>query len=227
MKFSLVSIHPQLALSVFSEGLLQKAVNKKIIEAVALNPRDFADPPHFKVDDKPYGGGAGMVLKCEPLIRAIRKVKSEDPNAYVIVSSAKGRRFTQSTAKRLSKKSHLIFICGRYEGIDERVIENFADEELRVGDAVIMGGEMACAYMTEAIARLVPGVVGNPDSLVHESFSFGLPKEYVQYTRPRIFEGFSVPEVLLQGDHAVIKKWRSGHLKPQRAKINVDQGKSR
>jgi tRNA (guanine37-N1)-methyltransferase len=213
VKFSFISIHPQLALSVFSEGLLQKAISKNLLSVEALNPRDFADPPHFRVDDKPYGGGAGMVMKCEPIVRTIRKIKTDHPEAYVVVSSAKGRRFTQSTAKRMSKKSHLVFICGRYEGIDERVIQYFSDEEVRVGDAVIMGGEMACAYMVEAIARLLPGIVGNPESLVNETFSTDFPKEYVQYTRPQKFEGYSVPEVLLKGDHAAIRKWRRSHLK--------------
>lgn len=207
MQIAVISIHPTLAALVWSEGLLKKAYESKKVSFSAVNPRDFSEPPHNRVDDKPYGGGAGMVLKCEPIVRAIRSVPKLT-NSRVIVLSAKGERFTQRTAECWSKLDQLILIAGRYEGIDERVSDFYADEEVSVGDAVLMGGEVAAGYIIESVVRLIPGVVGNANSLVEESFSSEWDREFEQYTRPPVFEGHAVPEVLLNGNHKEINKWR-------------------
>jgi tRNA (guanine37-N1)-methyltransferase len=208
MKFSILTIHPRALEGFFQEGLLGKAIAQKKLEINLVNIRDYAEAPHYRVDDIPYGGGAGMVLKCEPIIKAIRDLKKEGEKTRVVVLSAKGKAHTQKKAYELSSEDHLILICGRYEGIDERVADYFADEEISVGEAVLMGGELAAGMIIESVARLVPGVIGNEDSLKDESFSDEFSKEYDQYTRPRSFEDKEVPAVLLGGNHKDIEKWR-------------------
>ncbi len=211
MKFTFLSIHPGIFESLFKESLLAKAIHAHKIEVSVVNPRDFSDPPHHRVDDKPYGGGPGMVMKPEPIVRALQKIipENERKKTRVIVLAAKGKSFTQATAEDWKKNyDHLVFICGRYEGIDERVKEFYADEEVRIGDYVLMGGEIAAAVILETVARLVPGVLGNPNSLEVESFGATKNLEYPQYTRPEEFDGHRVPEVLLNGNHAEISKWR-------------------
>ncbi len=173
-----------------------------------INIRDFSEPPHKRVDDKPYGGGPGMIMKVEPLVAALRSIEKPKENVRRIVLSAKGKEFTQKMAKKWAKEEHLVLICGRYEGIDERVLDYYADEEVRIGNYVLMGGEVAAAVVIETVARLVPGVLGNPESLKDESFSSGTEREYIQYTRPPTFEGHEVPEILLKGNHSEIAKWR-------------------
>jgi tRNA (guanine37-N1)-methyltransferase len=209
MKFSLLTIHPGLLEPFRREGLVGKAIDKKLLAIDLVNIRDFAEPPHFKVDEKPYGGGAGMVMRCEPIVRALQSVHLNDTKTRTIVLAAKGKKFNQAMANRWLNYDHLVLICGRYEGVDERIAEHYADEEVRIGDYVMMGGEMAAAVIVETVGRLVPGVVGNPESLVSESFSQVHRKEHAQYTRPPIFEGYSVPDVLLKGHHAEIAKWRA------------------
>jgi len=174
------------------------------IDAVQL--RDFSEPPHHRVDDTPFGGGAGMVLQPGPIVKALREVCTSE--SYVVVMSARGAPLTQEKARELSKHKHLVLIAGRYEGIDQRVADFYAHEELRVGDFVLMGGEVAAACVMESVSRLVPGVLQNEDSIVHESFSHGDNIEAPQYTKPRDFEGHMVPEVLLKGNHAAIEEWR-------------------
>lgn len=210
MKFSILTIHPAVADGVFLDGLMKKALEKNYVSKAIIDIRDFSDLPHRRVDDKPYGGGPGMIFRPEPLAGAIQKTRADLPeNSRVIVLSAKGKKFTQETAKRLSRYNHLILVCGRYEGIDERVIEHYADEEISVGDYVLMGGEVAAGVVIESVSRYVPGVLGNSESLQEESFNAELPTgEYPQYTRPQSFEGHDVPEVLVGGDHAAIQKWR-------------------
>jgi tRNA (guanine37-N1)-methyltransferase len=212
MKFSILTIHPSLATAFSADGLLAKAQQKNLIQIEAVNIRDFSDPPHHRVDDKSYGGGPGMVLKPEPIARALQKIKSEaqvSSKIRTIVLSAKGKQFTQEVAHRLSKYDQLIFICGRYEGIDERIADFYADEEISIGNYVMMGGEVAAAAIIETVARLLPGVIGNPQSLEAESFSTDLDAEYEQYTRPPVFEGHEVPAVLQSGNHREIEKWRA------------------
>jgi tRNA (guanine37-N1)-methyltransferase len=208
-KFSILTIHPGLFEGFRSESLLGKAASEGKIQLDIVNIRDFADPPHFRVDDKPFGGGPGMILKCEPIVKALKSVVVSSERTRIVVLSAKGKAFTQSKARTFSSRyDHLILICGRYEGIDERIAEFYAHEELRVGDYILMGGEVAAMIVVETVARLLTGVVGNPDSLVAESFSSEIKLEHEQYTRPREFEGYPVPEALLSGNHKTIQKWR-------------------
>ncbi|MDB5037834.1 MAG: trmD [Bacteriovoracaceae bacterium] len=220
MKFSLLTIHPSILAGICSDGLLSKAQKKNLLKIDIVNIRDFADAPHFKVDDKPYGGGPGMVLKCEPIARAVEAAKAKNPDSKtrVIVFSAKGKKFNQTSVHRLLKYEHLILICGRYEGIDERIADYYADEEIRIGDYVLMGGEVAAGVVVEAVGRQVPGVLGNPNSLVAESFSQEILKEHAQYTRPPVFDGHEVPEVLLEGNHSLIEKWRAAKSSERKKK---------
>lgn len=202
-------------------GLLAKAIQKGLISITIVNPRDFSDPPHHKVDEKPYGGGPGMVLKIEPLVRALRSLEPRSNSSRTIVMSAKGNCFTQQSAEALSKLDHIVLVAGRYEGIDQRFIDHYCDEEMRVGDAVLMGGEAPALSIMEAVARLRPGVLGNALSLDEESLSDQCKEEYPQYTRPPQFEGHSVPEVLIGGNHKDIEAWRatqtrSARLEPSR-----------
>lgn len=187
---------------------MAKARARGLIDLRFVDLRDFSDPPHFRVDDKPYGGGAGMVLKVEPIIRALRAICTKNEATRILVMSAKGRRYTQRTAQRLSRYDHLVLIAGRYEGIDQRVADFYADEEIRIGDYILMGGELAAGIIVESVARLLEKVVGNPESILHESFSDSMKREYAQYTRPPVFEGYEVPEVLRSGDHAKVAEWR-------------------
>lgn len=208
MKFYIITIFPDLFNSFLSTSLVKKAREKGIIDIKLINLRDFADPPHYKVDDAPYGGGAGMVLMAEPLARAVKEVKKEAPDAKVIYLTPKGKTLTQKIVKQKAQTDrNLILVCGRYEGIDQRFIDRYVDEEISIGDYILMGGELPAMVFIEAISRLLPGVLGNEESLEEESFQDGL-KEYPHYTRPRIFEGIEVPKELLTGDHQLIKRWR-------------------
>ncbi len=212
MKIKIISIFPEIFASFVSTSLIEKSITKGLVSIEAVNLRDFADPPHFHVDDTPYGGGAGMVLKPEPLARAIEKVKTELPKAPVILLSASGEKFTQRSAEQLAKTDEIIFVCGRYEGVDQRVIDLLIDREISIGDYVLMGGEVAAMVVMESVIRLVDNVLGNPDSIVQESFTetdAGTVLEGPQYTRPPVFREQAVPEVLLSGDHKRISQWRS------------------
>ncbi len=211
-KFSVLTIFPELFTSYLEASLIGKAIKNQIVEINLVNFRRFAEPPHFKVDDITYGGGAGMLLKPEPLIQAISEEEVKLPKAKKILLSASGKKFTQQVANELSKESELIIVCGRYEGVDQRVIDLKIDEEYCLADVVCMGGEVPAMMIIEAITRLLTEGIGNPDSLLEESFSITdenkLLLESPQYTRPPEYAGLSVPEVLLSGNHANIKKWR-------------------
>ncbi len=211
MNIIVLTIFPELFDGFRSTGLFGKAVEKELLSFDAINIRDFAEPPHYHVDDAPYGGGPGMVMKPEPLAKAIRCAKKKLPEATCIALTAAGKTFQQSDARRLSAND-LILLCGRYEGIDQRLIDSLVDEEISIGDYVLMGGEIPAMAVLEATSRLLPGVLGNPDSIDCESFSEKLPQgailESPQYTRPADFEGAKVPEVLLSGDHKRIQEWR-------------------
>ncbi|AEH44527.1 tRNA (guanine-N1)-methyltransferase [Thermodesulfatator indicus DSM 15286] len=206
MRYDIITIFPEYFESPLEVGAIKKAREKGLITVNLLNLRDFAFDKHKMVDDRPFGGGEGMVFKPEPLYRAIQKVK-EEGHPYVVYLSPQGRVLNQEIVKELYEKDHLLLICGRYEGIDERIREHFIDDEISIGDYVVFGGEVAALVIIEAVSRLVPGVVGKRDSVEKESFSQGLLK-YPQYTRPRDFMGYQVPEVLLSGDHARIEVWR-------------------
>lgn len=207
MKIDIITIFPQYFDSPLKIGLLEKAIEKKLVEIRILNLRDFTEDRHRVVDDEPFGGGEGMVFKPEPLYKAISFVKEEDPEAWIVYLSPQGEILDQEKAKKLSQKRHIVLICGRYEGIDERIREHFVDEEISIGDYVVFGGEVASLVLIECVTRLIPGVVGKKDSVEKESFSSGLLK-YPCYTRPREFLGLKVPEVLLSGNHVEIEKYR-------------------
>jgi tRNA (guanine37-N1)-methyltransferase len=206
MRFSVLSLHPEMIQAFASEGILHRACESQKIQIDTVQIRDFAEPPHYRVDDKPFGGGPGMILQPAPLVKALRSVCMSE--SYVVVLSARGAAFTQQKAVEFSKYKHLVLISGRYEGIDQRIADYYAHEELRIGDFVMMGGEIAAAAVIEATARLVPGVLQNEESIQEESFSHGSNREAPQYTRPRDFEGHEVPEVLVGGNHRQILSWR-------------------
>lgn len=200
---------PQMVESVISEGVIGRARKCGIIDFNAVNLRDYTYDNHKTTDDAPFGGGPGMVMKCEPVFEAVEAlsvaVASEKP--HVVLMTPQGRVFNQKIAEELASCKHLIFVCGRYEGFDERIRQYLADDEISVGDYVLSGGELAAMVVSDAVARLVPGVLGDEMSPQTESFSSGL-LEYPQFTRPADFRGYRVPDVLLSGNHEKINKWR-------------------
>jgi len=199
--------------SPLSAGIFKRAMDHKLVEIDIRNIRDYTHDKHRTVDDYPYGGGAGMVLKPEPIFKAVETIKSdiahkqEDGDAPIILLTPQGRLFSQQIALELSKYSHLILICGHYEGVDERVREHLVTDEISIGDYVLSGGELAAMVVADAVVRLVPGVLGSEASLIDDSHTTGL-LEYPQYTRPPLYQGWAVPEVLLSGNHAQVAKWR-------------------
>ena len=204
MKFTVLTLFPEIPRAFFENSIMAKAVEKGIIAYDLVNIRDFALDKHKKCDDAPYGGGAGQLMMTEPLSRALDSVKAN--RKRVIYVTPAGMPFTQKKAVELSREDELVFICGRYEGIDQRVIDFYVDDEISIGDYVMSSGELAATVMVDAIYRLVDGVISS-DSLAEESHSDGL-LEYPQYTRPEVYKGLKVPEVLLSGNHELIRKWR-------------------
>lgn len=207
MRFDILTLFPGMFSSPLKESILAKAIEKGFIEVRAINIRDYATDKHQVVDDTPYGGGQGMVMKVEPIARAIERVKSEAPSAWTIYLTPEGKPLKQEMVRELSLRPHLILLCGRYEGVDERVRQLFVDEEISVGDYVLTGGELAALVLIDAVSRHVPGVLGSDRSAMEDSFS-GSSLEYPQYTRPACFRGHDVPEVLLSGNHQAISRWR-------------------
>jgi len=206
--------------SPFRESLLNKAQDNGIVEIRTHDLRDYTLDKHARVDDTPFGGGVGMVMNIEPIDRALEAVKKDRPKAYSILLSPGGYRFDQEKAWELSHKEEIILVCGRYEGVDERVSE-LVDEELSIGDYVLNGGEVPAMVVVEVVARLVPGVVGDEQSLAMESFS-GKMLEYPQYTRPQEYKGYTVPEVLVSGDHKKIEAWKRQAALKKTAKYRPD-----
>ncbi len=207
MKFEVLTLFPAMFVGPLTESILKRAREKGLIEVTLHNIRDYAVDRHSVTDDYPYGGGAGMVMKVEPLAACIEQAKANCPKARVILTTPRGRTFNHAIAEELAQEESLIIICGRYEGVDERIMELFVDEEISLGDFVLTGGEMAAMVMIDAVSRLVPGVLGSDESASNDSFSDGL-LEYPQYTRPPEFRGLEVPKVLLSGNHQEIEKWR-------------------
>jgi len=208
MKIDILTLFPDMFTGVFQESILKKASERGLVSFRVTNFRDFADNKHRKVDDYPYGGGAGMVLMPQPLFDAVDHVKAQTASdARVILMTPQGERFTQKKAEELAKEEHLIFICGHYEGYDERIREHLATDEISIGEFVLTGGELAAMVIVDSVVRLLPGVLGNEASPVTDSFSTGL-LEHPQYTRPADFRGMKVPDVLLSGNHARIETWR-------------------
>ena len=207
MKVDVLTLFPSILGPALDESILRIAREKGALDVALWNPRDHTSDRHRTVDDRPYGGGPGMVMKAEPVVLCAERVRAERGPGRVVVLTPAGRTFTQEVAKEFAREDHLVLVCGRYEGIDQRVVEALGAEELSVGDYVLSGGEVAALAVIEATARLLPGVLGDADSTREESFEEGL-LEYPQYTRPEEFRGRRVPEVLLSGDHARIRAWR-------------------
>lgn len=211
MDFHIITIFPKIFDSCFSESIIKRAQQKKIIKIKIYDLRHWAAGKHKQVDDRPYGGGAGMVLMAEPIIKALKHKNIKTKGSKIILLSAKGKKFNQTTARRYAKLDDIILICGRYEGIDERV-KKFVDEEISVGDYVLTGGEIPAMVIVDSITRLLPGALGNNESALHESHSTAGVLEHPHYTRPEILtlngKRYSVPKVLLSGDHKKIEEWR-------------------
>ncbi len=205
IEFDILTLFPGLCEGAFSESILGKARENRLIQVRCLDIRQWATGKHRVTDEPPYGGGPGMVMKAEPIFAAVEAIRR--PDSHVILMSAAGQRFTQQKAHELTQKPHLIFVCGQYEGIDQRVADHLADEELSIGDYILTNGAIAAAVIVDAVARLIPGVLGEADSAKDESFSHNL-LEYPHYTRPADFRGWKVPEILLSGNHAAIEAWR-------------------
>lgn len=229
MKFHLLTIFPEFFDGPFAHGVVARAAKKGLLDIQIHNLRDWTFDFHKTVDDRPFGGGEGMVLKPEPLFLAVESILPQrDPSRQrVILLSAQGPVFNQKAARRLTEFDEVLLICGRYEGVDERISQHLADEEISVGNFVLSGGELAAAIVVDAASRLIPGVLGNADSAVRESFSsedddaLGV-LDCPHYTRPADFRGWRVPEVLLNGNHAEIEKWRQGAAMEKTRRLRPD-----
>jgi tRNA (guanine37-N1)-methyltransferase len=207
VRILVLTIFPQLVETLWAHGMVRRAVEQGALSAQAVNIRDFAPDRHHVTDDRPYGGGCGMVMKPEPLAAALRHARAAAPGARTILMAPQGRRFDQPLARELSHLPGLILVCGRYEGVDDRLIGGLIEDELSIGDFVLTGGELAAMAVIDAVTRLIPGVLGGEESAARDSFSDGR-LEHGHYTRPPVFEGDAVPEVLLSGHHARIERWR-------------------
>ncbi|GAB4164429.1 MAG: tRNA (guanosine(37)-N1)-methyltransferase TrmD [Terrimicrobiaceae bacterium] len=206
MKIQILTIFPSLCEAVLGTSIIGRARRSGLVEIEALDLRQWATGKHRTTDDAPYGGGPGMVMKIEPIHNALQAIRS--PDARVILLSPQGPRFNQRRAETLTSESHIIFLCGHYEGIDQRVADHLVDEELSIGDYVLTNGALAACVVTDAIVRLLPGVLGDADSARAESFTTG-QLDYPHYTRPEDFQGWRVPDILLSGNHAAIAQWRA------------------
>ncbi len=214
IQFDIITIFPNIFDSYMQESILGRAQKNGLIKIKTHNLRDYTTDKHRTVDDTPYGGGVGMVMMVKPIYKALKDIK-QDKNARSIILTPRGKKFTQKKAQELSKYDQLVFIAGRYEGIDNRVSE-LVDEEISIGDFVLNGGELPAMAIVESVSRLIPGVLGKDESSKEESFSDGAKAEYPQYTRPEKFitdggKELKVPEILLSGNHAKIKKWKKEH----------------
>ena len=201
----IITIFPEMLSGVLGESMMKRAAEKGLVSFRSIDLRGFTEDVHRTTDDRPYGGGPGMVMLADPLFKAVESVRR--PDSRVILTTPQGRPFEQSMAQTLSLEGHLIFICGHYEGVDERVREALVTDEVSIGDYVLTNGVLAAGVVIDAVVRLIPGVLGAPDGTSEESFSEGL-LEYPQYTRPAEYRGMSVPEVLMSGNHQAIASWR-------------------
>ena len=210
MRFDIISLFPESFIAYFDVSIIKRAREKGLLTIVTHQLRDFAFDKHKTVDDTPYGGGAGMVLKIEPIALALEHVRAlaAEKKTRIILFSAKGKTFTQADVKRLAEYERLILLCGRYEGVDERVAEHLVDEELSIGEYVLTGGELPAMVIVDAVARLLPGVLGNEESATYESHSEPGVVEHPQYTKPEEWHGMKIPAVLLSGHHENIAAWR-------------------
>jgi len=207
IKFDVLSIFPEMFESPLNFSLLKKAQEKGLLNICLHDIRNWADDKHKMTDDAPYGGGCGMVMKIEPVEKALAAIRSPEDDSLVVLMTPQGETFNQKIAAELAEKKQIIIICGRYEGVDERIREHLVDREISIGDYILTGGELAALVLIDAVSRLIPDVLGNPQSTLGESFSYNL-LEYPQYTRPAEYKGWPVPEILLSGNHAQIELWR-------------------
>lgn len=219
--FNILTIFPEMITTYCNASILGKAQGKKLIKINILNIRDYSTDKHKKTDDEPFGGGAGMVMLAEPIFKAIEslKLKKDSP---VILTTAQGKHFDQKEAKTLAENQEITIICGRYEGIDERVAENLVTHEYSIGDFVITGGELPALVMVDAISRMITGVVGKTESIVNDSFFNDNAFDHPHYTRPADFRGMKVPEVLLNGNHKEIDKWRKAKAQEKTKKVRPE-----
>jgi tRNA (guanine37-N1)-methyltransferase len=224
MRFHILTIFPDFFAGPFDHGVVARAKSSGLLDILVHDLRNWTYDRHKTVDDRPFGGGEGMLLKPQPLFEAVEAIlPSRSEAAKVVLLSAQGRRFNQSVAREYSALGEVLLICGRYEGVDERVAEHLADEELSVGDFVLSGGELAAALVVDAVGRLIPGVLGNEDSSRNESFSEGDGfLDCPQYTRPADFRGWKVPDVLLGGNHEEIKRWRRAASREKTMRLRPD-----
>jgi tRNA (guanine37-N1)-methyltransferase len=219
MRIDVLTLFPAMLDGFLSESMLGRAREAKLLEINLHNTRDWAADKHSTTDDRPFGGGAGMVMKCEPMFAAIEHLQT--PGCRRIYLTPDGVPFTTARAEELSKQQHLIFVSGHYEGIDQRIRDTIIDEEISIGDYVLTNGTLAAAVVIDALARFIPGVLGEEKSLTTESFTRNL-LDFPNYTRPAVYRGMSVPEVLLQGNHGEIEKWRHAQQLAKTAKIRPD-----
>ncbi len=227
MRIDILTLFPAIAAVPLGESMIGKAQQRGLVTIQVHNLRDWTRDKHRMADDAPYGGSQGMVMKCEPIFAAVEELKTREssdesaPRSRVILFSPGGRRFTQKIAEEYAQHSHLILLCGHYEGIDQRVIDHLIDDEISIGDYVLTNGALAAAVFTDAIVRLIPGVLGDENSASDDSFSSGL-LEFPQYTRPVEFRGWRVPDILLSGNHAAIAKWRREQALEKTRRVRPD-----
>lgn len=207
MRFDILTLFPGIFQGIFSESILARAIKEGFLAVAVHNIRDYATDKHHVTDDTPYGGGGGMVMKPEPIFAAVEAVRDAGTTPRIILTTPQGRLFSHALARELSQEEQVILICGRYEGVDERVREHLATDEISIGDYVLSGGELAAAVIIEAVGRLIPGVLGDPMAAYRDSHANGL-LEYPHYTRPVEYRGHRVPDILLSGDHARVARWR-------------------
>lgn len=225
MRFDIITIFPELFGGFFSAGIIKKAVDKGLLEVNIHNLRDYTNDKHQQVDDRPFGGSAGMVLKPEPIFAAVEAIRKDEAQP-VLLLSPQGKLFDSRQAREFAVCSQIVLICGRYDGVDERVVEDLATEEISIGDYVLSGGEPAALVVVDAVSRFLPGVVGKAESVVQDSFYSGL-LDYPQYTRPREFRNKRVPEVLFSGDHSKIERWRQKQKLEKTLRVRPDLLKDR
>lgn len=216
MKIDILTIFPDMFTGPFGESIIKRAQAKRLVDIAVHDLRQWTVDKHKTTDDRPYGGGPGMVMMIEPIDKAVTDLKAQSAhltNRKTVLTAASGTTFTQPKAHEYTQLDHLIIICGHYEGVDQRVADHLVDETISIGDYVLTGGELPAMVITDAITRLIPGVVGDPESIVDESHSHDGYLEYPHYTRPENYNGWAVPEILLGGNHAAIKKWRQQQAK--------------
>ena len=225
MHFDVITIFPEFFRGPFDYGVIRRGRERGLIETQVHDLREYTSDRHRTVDDRPFGGGEGMVFKPEPIFAAVEAIRKDDA-AEIVLLSAAGRRFDQAEALRLSRGAQLILICGRYEGVDERVVEHLATAEISIGDFVLSGGEIGAAVIVDAVARYVPGIVGKEESVLRDSFSDPASVErlveYPHYTRPVEFRGWKVPQVLVSGDHEAVRRWREEASREKTARNRPD-----